>query len=600
LLSAKPKHMKYFFISLLCVSVFISCKSNSTDHTETKTTNLDSSFNVISNRFINELWKIYPGWATGLGNHSYDTVLIIPDESSRKKEVLFSTNYLDTFSYFNPNDLNESNKTDKALIENFLKSVQFNMNQFKSYEWNPSEYNPGGSVADILNNKKEKSELKVQHAVLKLKQINAYYAAAKTNIKNPIKEHTELAIMQLKGTMDYFASSLNDSIKKSALDDSKKQDLLNQVIVINKSIADFVTYLDSILKNSKNFRDFRIGKELYAEKFKFDIQSAYTPNEIYNKAMQRKIALLKEMDSISKKLWPKYFKTAAYPTDNKVAIKKLITEISKTHVERQKFQQEIERQIPILTAFVQKKDLLYLDPKKPLVVRKEPEWMAGVAGASISSPGPYDKEGDTFYNVGSLAAYSNEDAESFLREYNKYILQILNIHEAIPGHYAQLVYSNQSPSMIKSIFGNGAMIEGWAVYTERMMLEEGWAKNTELNGKVEEDEMWLMYCKWHMRVVCNTILDYSLHNLNMSKEEGLNLLMNEAFQEKAEAEGKWKRATLTQVQLCSYFTGYSEIHDLRESLKQKQGNQFQLKKFHERFLSFGSAPVSEIKKLMKD
>jgi hypothetical protein len=122
--------MKYFLISLLCVSVFISCQSNSTDHTETKTTNLDSSFNIVSNRFIDELWKIYPGWATGLGNHTYDTVLIIPDESSRKKEVLFSTNYLDTFSYFNPNDLNESNKTDKALIENFLKSVQFNMNQF--------------------------------------------------------------------------------------------------------------------------------------------------------------------------------------------------------------------------------------------------------------------------------------------------------------------------------------------------------------------------------------------------------------------------------------------------------------------------------------
>ena len=101
------------------------------------------------------------------------------------------------------------------------------------------------------------------------------------------------------------------------------------------------------------------------------------------------------------------------------------------------------------------------------------------------------------------------------------------------------------------------------------MLEEGWAKNTEINGSVEEDEMWLMYCKWHMRVVCNTILDYSLHNLNMSKEEGLNLLMIEAFQEKAEAEGKWKRATLTQVQLCSYFTGYSEIHDLREAIKQK-------------------------------
>ena len=577
----------------------MSCQSNSTSEA-TKTTNLDSSFTQLSNRFIESLWKIYPGWASGLGNHAYDTVLIIPSEANRKKELLFCENYLDTFSYFNPKDLNESNKTDKALIENFLNSTKWSITEFKSYEWNPAEYNFGGSVADILNNKKEKPELKVQHAIQKLKQIDKYYASAKATIKNPTKEHTELAIMQLNGTIDYFTTSLNDSIKKTKLDDAKKQELLNEVVKVNASVSGFVSYLDSILKNTTTFRDYRIGKTLYAEKFKYDIQSNYTSVEIYNKALKRKSELLNEMDVISKKLWSKYFKTKNYPADSKAAIKQLITAISKTHVERSKFQQEIERQIPILTEFVRKKDLLYLDPKKPLVVRKEPEWMAGVAGASISSPGPYDKEGDTFYNVGSLAAYSEEEAESYLREYNKYILQILNIHEAIPGHYAQLVYSNQSPSLIKSIFGNGAMIEGWAVYTERMMLEEGWAKNTEINGSVEEDEMWLMYCKWHMRVVCNTILDYSLHNLNMSKEEGLNLLMIEAFQEKAEAEGKWKRATLTQVQLCSYFTGYSEIHDLREAIKQKQGKAFDLKKFHERFLSFGSAPVSEIKLLMND
>jgi len=176
-----------------------------------------------------------------------------------------------------------------------------------------------------------------------------------------------------------------------------------------------------------------------------------------------------------------------------------------------------------------------------------------------------------------------------LREYNDYILQILNIHEAIPGHYTQLVYSNQSPSLIKAILGNGAMIEGWAVYTERMMLESGY-KNS--------DEMWLMYYKWNLRTVCNTILDNSVHTRNMPKETAIGLLTKEAFQQMAEAEGKWRRVTLSQVQLCSYFTGYTEIYDFREELKKEQGTAFNLKQFHEKFLSYGSAPVKYIKELM--
>jgi uncharacterized protein (DUF885 family) len=189
-----------------------------------------------------------------------------------------------------------------------------------------------------------------------------------------------------------------------------------------------------------------------------------------------------------------------------------------------------------------------------------------------------------------MAGYTHEGAESYLREYNHYILQILNIHEAIPGHYAQLVYSNQSPSLIKSLFGNGAMVEGWAVYAERMMLENGYGNN--------EPEMWLMYYKWHLRTVCNTLIDYSIQVLDKKKEEVVTLLVEEAFQQKQEAENKWKRASLSQVQLTSYFTGYTEIYELREELKSKQSNPFNLKEFHEKFLSYGSAPVKYIRQLM--
>ena len=180
-----------------------------------------------------------------------------------------------------------------------------------------------------------------------------------------------------------------------------------------------------------------------------------------------------------------------------------------------------------------------MDPTKPLVVRREPDYMAGVAGASISAPGPYDKGGNTYYNVGSLSGWPAEKAESYLREYNHYILQILNIHEAIPGHYTQLVYSNNSPSIVKSILENGAMVEGWAVYTERMMLEEGYGNN--------DPAMWLMYYKWNLRATCNFILDYSVHAGNMTKEEAMKILIDEAFQQQTEAENKWKRLQLTQV-----------------------------------------------------
>ena len=133
------------------------------------------------------------------------------------------------------------------------------------------------------------------------------------------------------------------------------------------------------------------------------------------------------------------------------------------------------------------------------------------------------------------------------------------------------------------------MIEGWAVYTELMMLESGY-KNS--------DEMWLMYYKWNLRTTCNMILDYSVHTKEMSLEDAMHLLIVEAFQQQAEAEGKWKRVTLSQVQLSSYFTGYTEIYSFREMLKKEQKDAFNLKEFHEKFLSYGSAPVKYIKGLM--
>ncbi|MFT5254333.1 MAG: hypothetical protein ACI87N_003401, partial [Flavobacteriales bacterium] len=473
------------------------------------------------------------------------------------------------------------------IIKNQLQGSIFRIDKLKSYQWNPSEYNVCGTFAEILNGKYDTAEVRLHNFNLKMDAIPAFYEVAKSNIKNPTLEHTALAIAQNLGGLSVFEKDLPIALGKSKLPESEKKAIKDKAKVAIDAITTYANWLKDL--DNPTPRSFRLGEDLYKEKFNLDIQSSYKADTVFKKAVDHKKELHKKMFVLADKLWPKYMKSESKPMDSLSLIKTVIDNISLQHTTPKKFQSAIEKQIPELAEFVKAKDLLYIDPSKPLVVRREPDYMAGVAGASISAPGPYDKNANTYYNVGSMSGWSAEKSESYLREYNDYILQILNIHEAIPGHFTQLVYSNQSPSIIKSILGNGAMIEGWSVYAELMMLE---------NGYKNSDEMWLMYYKWNLRTTCNAILDYSVHTKNMSKEEVMKLLITEAFQQQAEAEGKWTRVSLSQVQLCSYFAGYIEIYDLREMLKKEQGANFKLKQFHEKFLSYGSAPVKFIKELM--
>ena len=576
---------KYFANVIIAVSMFTACDNPAP---ETKQLNNDLAFDQFKQRFVDALWVKYPNWASSVGFHKFDSILTIPNIAEKEATLQFSNLYLDSLKSFDLNALSANNKTDYYLIKNNLESSIFYAKEFDSGSWNPSEYNIGGAFSELLNTNQYGLEERLKNIIIKLKNVDLYYAAAKDNIKNPTKEHTDLAINQLSGAISVFETDIPEAAKGSKLTAIEKN-MLNERC--KKAVSEINAYVN-FLKSMKNEhpRPFNLGKDLYFKKFEFDIQSKFTANEIYERALQRKKELHQKMFLAAVDLWPKYFGNEKRPADSLQLIRKMIDKLSINHTHRDSFQTEIEQQIPKLISFIKEKDLIYIDPSKPLVVRKEPAYMQGVAGASISSPGPYDKNGNTYYNVGTLANYSAQEAESYLREYNDYILQILNIHEAIPGHYTQLVYSNNSPSLIKSLFGNGAMIEGWAVYTELMMLENGYGNNS--------PEMWFMYYKWHLRSVCNTILDYSVHVNNMSEKDALHLLINEAFQQEAEAKGKYKRVSLTQVQLCSYFTGFTEIYDLRETIKTKQGKDFNLKQFHEKFLSYGSAPVKYISEAM--
>lgn len=545
-------------------------------------------FDSFKESFMDRLWEVYPGWASNVGYHKYDSVLVVPDREAFEKELSFAAEELAVLSQFDVASLSDNNKTDYYLIKNHLESIPWYYNEERSWEWNPTVYNVSGLFAHMLVNNYDSLDIRLRHFGLRLASVPAYYETAKQNIKNPTREHTRLAISQNLGGVSVFEDDLDAAMKKSNLSETEKSEIKQDADRAVNAIRGFVAWLGD-LKN-ENARSFRLGKDLYPKKFAFEIQSAFDVDEVYEKAVARKKMLHEKMITLAGQLWPEYMGNAPQPADKLVMVKQVIDKISLTHVSPDSFQSAIEKQIPELAAFVTEKDLLFIDPAKPLVVRKEPDYMAGVAGASISAPGPYDKEGNTYYNVGSLSGWEAERAESYLREYNHYLLQVLNIHEAIPGHYAQLVYSNQSPSIIKSVLTNGAMVEGWAVYSELMMLENGYGN--------DQPELWLMYYKWNLRAVCNTILDIGVHMKGMTEDEAMHLLINEAFQQEAEARGKWNRVQVTSVQLCSYFAGFAEIHDFREELKARLGEDFDLKSFHEKFLSYGSAPVKHIRTLM--
>jgi len=577
---------KILFGAAIVAVAVIACKKDGSMGPQAGKDN--AAFLVYENSFLESFWKLNPDMATLEGYHKYDSILFVPNDDYRSKIINFTKIQIDSLSRFEVNTLNDANRIDYHIMQNQVEYMQWQIQQYKDYQWDPGQYNVGSTFAYILNEPYAPLEKRLRNFYEKMSNIPAYYKEAEKQIKNPVPELTNLAIEDCEGGLSIFEKDYTDSLNKSNIPKATQKLMLDRAHLTTETIQGYTIWL----KNQKtdHGKSFRLGKELYEEKFKYEIQSDLTALKLYNLAFEQKAKIHGSMFKISKQLWPKYFGKSPMPHDSLETIAKMIDTLSSKHVSASGYQGAIERLIPKLTNFVKTKDLLTIDPSKPLNVRKEPAYMAGVADASMSAPGPYEKGGRSYFNVGSLNGWSAEKAESYLREYNQYILQILCIHEAIPGHYVQQVYANKSTSLINAVFGNNAMIEGWAVYAEELMLDNGYENDS--------PEMRLMWYKWHLRSVCNTILDYSVHVNNMSKNDAIKLLTYEAFQQPAEAESKWKRVSVTSVQLDSYFSGYQDIIDLRELYKQKMGEKYKLKEFNEKFLSFGNAPVKFIKEAM--
>lgn len=553
----------------------------------------DRFMDTLSMQFVSALWRIDPENGIYVGKFDAAARLTIPDTATRSKQLAFIDEWLDKFGKLNADKLSPNQRTDLALLLNKLRADRWRLTTFREFEWNPAQYNVAQPLDLILNTEYAAKPQRLRTIMKRLADVPAYYQAARASIVNPTREHTQLAIAQAPGTLVVLAD-LGKAAQESILSVQEKAIFAQRVANAGTAVLAWVDYLNDLDRSQAQMqraRSFRIGKALYEQKFAFEIQSANTGEQTYRKALAAREELLTRMDGLADGLWDKTMGRTAKPQDRYRKIGMVIDKLSLQHTTPANFLPEIRRQIPQLQDYVIRNKLVTIDPSKPLEVRETPLYQRGVAGASIDAPGPYRPKDKTYYNVTPLDGLTPEQAESSLREYNNWMLQILNIHEAIPGHYTQLMNANRSPSLVKALFGNGAMVEGWAVYGERMMLDSGYGDNA--------PELWLMWCKWNLRSVSNTILDYSVHVLGMTREQATDLLVRQAFQTPQEAAEKWKRAQLSSVQLSSYFSGYSDIMELRERRKQQLGDRFDLKEFHDQFLGYGNAPVQVIGQLMQ-
>jgi uncharacterized protein (DUF885 family) len=246
------------------------------------------------------------------------------------------------------------------------------------------------------------------------------------------------------------------------------------------------------------------------------------------------------------------------------------------------------------TKFTRERDLVTV-PDTPLKVIVLPEFQRGVAIAYCEPPGALEPNGETFFKVSPTPAdWAVERKRSFFREYNEYMLHDLCIHEAMPGHYLQLAHANRfkAPTLVRAIWWSGTFVEGWAVYTERVMADAGFGG----------PEVRMQQLKMRLRMLINAILDNKIHTAGMTEKEAMDLMMQRGFQEEGEAAGKWRRACQSSTQLSTYFVGAIEHDDLRAAAEKKaaaSGAKFELKKYHDNVLSFGSPPVKYVRQEMK-
>jgi uncharacterized protein (DUF885 family) len=551
----------------------------------------DDEFEKIAKDYVETYLASHPETATELGDHHFDGMLTDYSADARHRMLANAKQVGVALQKFGDyKQLTGANQVDVRILRDNVDREIFSLEELRDAEWNPLVYNQSlaNSLYLLVARDFDSAEKRVPNLRQRMEAIPNVIKQAEANLQHSPKIHTETAIEQVQGAINLVRNGLDP--------------LLSQAPQLRKDIAPVQQKTAQALEDYKNWLqhdllprsdgDFRIGADKFRKKLRFALASDLSMEEVMKRAQDGLVQTQEQIYQTALPLYKKYFPKADQKTlsDKKKVTAAVLNKLAEQHQDDNTIVGYAQKVVSEATGFVRQHNLVTV-PTVPLDVVAMPEFKRGVAIAYCDSAGPLEKNGKTFFAISPTPKdWPKEKKDSFFRENNNYFVRDLTVHEAMPGHYLQLAHSNEfkAPTLVRAIFESGTFIEGWAVYMEQVMAEAGYGG----------PEVKMQQLKMRLRTIANAIIDQSIHAGNMTEQEAMDLMTKETFQEHGEATLKWKRARLTSAQLSTYFVGVSEHLDLREAAKNKLGKDFDLKKYNNEVISYGSPPLKYVRELM--
>jgi uncharacterized protein (DUF885 family) len=565
---------------LFCIALLSACsKKTEAPMKEVK----DSTFAKISDDFITGYLAWRPQVGTYLGVHEHDGKVTDLSKASIDLELERLKSFEQKLEAMKQDSLSPRMFYDYRILLSAIKQEIFRFEDLDIYRKNPMTYASMFDVNIYIQRDFAPIEQRLQHIINIEMKAPAIFAAARANLHDSLpKPYIETATAVASGAADFLEKNLVTALKGlGSAEQQKAFDESTRIAV--EELRNFVTYLKTE-KLPKANNNYAIGRENYSKMLLYNEMLTRTPEEILEMGMTQ---LRKEQ--------AQFAEVARIIDPNKDA-HEVFESLKKDHPKPENLISEAKKNVEAIRQFLVDKKIITIPSEVRVEIKETPQYARATSTASMDTPGPFEtKATQAFYYITPTEKeWSAKKKEEWLSLFNYFITDIISIHEAYPGHYVQFLHVNASDATkIEKIFGSYAFIEGWAHYTEKMMIDEGFGAKDPITAAkyrlAQLDESLLRLCR-----LCVSV---KMHCEGMTVEEGTKFIMDNAYYEYTPAYQESIRGTFDPGYL-SYTLGKLQILQLRDDYKKQEAENFSLHKFHDLLLSQGMPPVELARELI--